>query len=90
MDRIDSTKLVQDMQAVVVDAEELLKATAGQAGERIEKARARAAESLRIARERIAGASSTVDGQVREHPYAAAGIAAGVGLLLGLLIGRRD
>ena len=90
MDRIDSTKLVQDMQAVVVDAEELLKATAGQAGERIEKARARATESLRIARERIAVAGNTVESQVREHPWAAAGIAAGVGLLVGLLIGRRD
>ena len=90
MDRIDSAKLMQDMQAVVVDAEELLKATAGQAGERIEKVRARTAESLRVARERIAAASGGVDGQVREHPWAAAGIAAGVGLLLGLLIGRRD
>jgi len=90
MDRIDSTKLMQDMQAVVVDAEELLRATAGQAGERIEKVRVKAAESLRVARERMAVAGNGVDSQVRANPWAAAGIAAGVGLLVGLLIGRRD
>jgi ElaB/YqjD/DUF883 family membrane-anchored ribosome-binding protein len=90
MDRIDTTKLMRDMRAVVVDAEELLKATASQTGEQIEKARARATQSLRAARERIAVAGGTVDGQVRAHPWAAAGIAAGVGLLVGLLIGRRD
>ncbi len=55
MDRIATDKLVQDMQAVVVDAEDLLKATAGQAGERVEKIRARAAESLRQAREQLEG-----------------------------------
>jgi len=43
MDRIATDKLVKDMQAVVVDAEDLLKATAGQANERVEKLRARAA-----------------------------------------------
>jgi len=90
MDRIASEKLMQDMQTVVVDAEELLKATASQTGERIEKVRARAAESLRVARERMAGVGNGVNGQVHEHPWAAAGIAAGVGLLVGLLIGRRD
>jgi ElaB/YqjD/DUF883 family membrane-anchored ribosome-binding protein len=90
MDRIDSAKLMQDMHTVVVDAEELLKATASQTGERIEKVRARATESLRAARERMAAAGNGVNAQVYEHPWAAAGIAAGVGLLLGLLIGRRD
>ena len=90
MDRIATDKLVQDMQAVVIDAEDLLKATAGQAGERVEKLRARATESLRVAREQLATAGGQVHARVKENPWAAAGIAAGVGLLLGLLIGRRD
>ena len=90
MDRIASEKLMQDMNTVMVDAEELLKATASQTGERIEKVRARATESLRAARERIAAAGNDVQSQVQQHPWAAAGIAAGVGLLVGLLIGRRD
>ena len=89
MDRIATEKLVQDMQAVVVDAEDLLKATAGQAGERVEKIRARAAESLRIAREQLEGVGGKVNAQVHENPWAAAGIAAGIGLVVGLLLGRK-
>jgi ElaB/YqjD/DUF883 family membrane-anchored ribosome-binding protein len=93
-------KLKQDLQTVVTDAEELLKATAAQTGERIEKARVHVEESLRTARARIAEttamvgqnartAAYSVDDQAHKHPWATAGIAAGVGLLLGLLIGRR-
>jgi ElaB/YqjD/DUF883 family membrane-anchored ribosome-binding protein len=78
----------------------LLKATAGQTGERIEKIRAKAEESLRTARNRmqIAGkavqesateAVQTVDDQVRKNPWTAVGIAAGVGLVLGIVLGRR-
>jgi len=92
-------KLKKDLQAVVADAEELLKATAAQTGERIEKTRGRVEASLRDARERLAEAGATaaetagdaarsVDDQVHDNPYAAIGIAAGMGLLLGLLIGR--
>lgn len=98
---MDTTqKLKQDLQIVVTDAEELLKATASQTGERIEKIRERAEDSLRAARQRLAEAGAAagqqarvaadgVDDQLRRHPYAAAGIAAGVGVLVGLLIGRR-
>src|SRR3970282_1106792 len=100
MEHVTSEKLMQDMRVVVADAEDLLKATAGQTGERIEKIRARAEESLRTARNRmqIAGkavqesateAVQTVDEQVHKNPWAAVGIAAGVGLLLGIILGRR-
>jgi ElaB/YqjD/DUF883 family membrane-anchored ribosome-binding protein len=100
MDAALTQRLKQDLHTVVIDAEELLKATASQTGERVEKIRVRAEESLRAARERIAEASAvvgekarvaadSVDGQVHKHPYAAAGMAAGIGLLVGLLIGRR-
>jgi ElaB/YqjD/DUF883 family membrane-anchored ribosome-binding protein len=88
MDRISTDKLMQDMHAVVVDAEDLLKATASQTGERVEKIRARATDSLRVARESMETVGSRVNDQVHENPWAAVGVAAGVGLLLGLLIGR--
>jgi len=88
-DNISSDKLMQDMRAVVIDAEELLKATANQTGERIEKARARAEQSVRVARDQLAGLGQTVNDQVHQHPWTAAGIAAGVGVLIGVLIGRR-
>ena len=89
MDRTATDKLMQDMHTVLVDAEDLLKATASQTGERVEKIRARAEGSLRIAREQLEAAGSQLNGQVHEHPWTAAGIAAGVGLLVGLLIRRR-
>ncbi len=94
-------KLRQDLQTVVFDAEELLKATASQTGEQIARVRARAEESIGAARARLAEAGTAagqnareiangVDDQVHRHPYAVAGIAAGVGLLVGLLIGRNS
>lgn len=100
MEHVTSEKLMQDMRVVVADAEDLLKATAGQTGERVEKIRARAEESLRTARNRlqIAGkavqegateAAHTVDEQVHKNPWSAVGVAAGVGLVLGILLGRR-
>jgi ElaB/YqjD/DUF883 family membrane-anchored ribosome-binding protein len=90
-------KLLEDLQAVVTDAEELLKATAGHAGEKVQEARARAEESLSTARERLGEMRADAIDQARElvssgeeyvrrNPWQAVGIAAGAGLLVGLLI----
>jgi ElaB/YqjD/DUF883 family membrane-anchored ribosome-binding protein len=98
--QVSTDKLMKDLRAVVVDTEDLLKATAGQTGERIEKVRARAEESLRTARTRVQAASQDVqdaaqdamrevDSQVRANPWTAVGVAAAVGLVLGMLIGRK-
>jgi ElaB/YqjD/DUF883 family membrane-anchored ribosome-binding protein len=100
MQQVSTEKLMRDLRAVVVDAEELLKATAAQTGERVDKVRAKAEESLRTARARLQDmgdnaqmqareAAREVEQQVRENPWTAVGIAAGVGLVLGILIGRR-
>jgi len=100
MSEVNTEKFMHDMRAVVIDAEELLKATASQTGERVEKLRARAEESLQAARERLLQAGENfgptareavrhVDNQVHLHPWATAGIAAGIGVLLGVVIGRR-
>ena len=93
-------QLVGDMKAVIADAEELLRATTGATGERISAARARAEETLRAARQKLAGldeavvdqakeAARAADEYVREHPWGAVGIAAVAGLLLGVMISRR-
>jgi len=89
-------KLVQDMKAAVIDAEDLLKATANQGGEQIARIRARAEESLRVAQARIKELTLTAearvraaDRQVHEHPWTAVGVAAGVAALLGFLLGRK-
>jgi ElaB/YqjD/DUF883 family membrane-anchored ribosome-binding protein len=78
MQQVTTDKLIQDLRTVVADAEELLKATAGQTGERIEKVRGRAEQSVREA-----------DGRVRDNAWTAVGIAAGVGLVAGLLLARK-
>lgn len=92
-------KLARDMRAVVADAEELLRATADQAGEKAAALRERAKANLAVARARLEEAEHAVvertkvaakatDEYVHEHPWQAVGIAAGVGVLLGMLISR--
>jgi ElaB/YqjD/DUF883 family membrane-anchored ribosome-binding protein len=93
-------KLAADLKAVIRDTEELLTATAGQAGEKIHAARARAEETLRTAKARLAdlgeagvekakAAAKATDTYVHENPWQSIGIAAGVGFLLGLLVCRK-
>ena len=93
-------KLVSDIKSVISEAEEMLGATADQAGEKIANLRARIQERLRDAKVRLADAEEVLvaktkaaaratDDYVHESPWTAVGIAAGVGLLVGLLIGRR-
>jgi ElaB/YqjD/DUF883 family membrane-anchored ribosome-binding protein len=89
MQTATTTKLMQDLRTVVGDAEELLKATAGQSGERIDEVRARAEESVRAARTRLEAAARDVNEQVHENPWTAIGVAAGVGLVLGIVLARK-
>lgn len=96
---VNKEKLMQDLRVVVGDAEELLRATAGQAGEKVSAARERIQENLAAAKERLAAteralafkakqAGKATDEYVHENPWKSAGIAAGVGLLVGMLISR--
>jgi ElaB/YqjD/DUF883 family membrane-anchored ribosome-binding protein len=87
--QVTTDKLMQDLRAITADAEELLKATAGQTGERIEEIRARAEQSVLAARERLQDAVQDMNGRVQENPWTAVGIAAGIGLLAGILLARK-
>lgn len=100
MERITKEKLMDDLRTVVADAEELLKATANQTGERIAAARTKAEESLKVAKARLVEAQAAVvertkaaakvtDDYVQANPWKAVGIGTAVGLVLGLLIARR-
>jgi ElaB/YqjD/DUF883 family membrane-anchored ribosome-binding protein len=93
-------KLVTDLRTLVSDAEELLKATASQAGEKIGMARQKIEQSLIEGKKALADAETTLrkkskecaeiaDDYVRENPWGAVGIAAAVGLAVGLLIRGR-
>jgi ElaB/YqjD/DUF883 family membrane-anchored ribosome-binding protein len=96
---VSKEKLMQDLRVVVADAEELLRATAGQAGEKVSSARERIQESLVAAKVRLVAAEEAVvektklaakatDEYVHENPWKSVGIAAGVGLVIGMLISR--
>ena len=93
-------KLVADLKVVVADAEELLRATATQAGEKVSAARERIQASLATAKvklteaeqvllEKSKEAAKAADEYVRENPWQAVGVAAMAGLVLGILISRR-
>ncbi len=97
---VTKEKLVADLKIVVADAEELLRATAAQAGEKVSAARERIQASLATAKvklteaerallEKTKEAAKATDEFVHEHPWKAVGIAAGAGLLIGILISRR-
>jgi ElaB/YqjD/DUF883 family membrane-anchored ribosome-binding protein len=55
----------------------------------VQEARARTEEALRSARERLQGTGQQLDAQVRENPWVAVGVAAGIGLLVGVLLARK-
>ena len=93
-------KLVADLKVVVADAEELLRATASQAGEKVSAARERIQASLATAKVKLTDAervlvdktkdaAKATDEYVRDNPWQAVGIAAAAGLVLGVLISRR-
>jgi ElaB/YqjD/DUF883 family membrane-anchored ribosome-binding protein len=100
MREVTTDKLMSDLRTVLEDAEALLTATAGQAGERIQAARERATETVRAARARLSDAQEEVtkraraaakdaDKYVHDNPWQAVGIAAGVAFIIGVLVSRR-
>lgn len=94
---INRERLIGDLKTLMNDADELLRATTSQAGEKITVARQKIEQSLVEGRKAVADAEKTLvkkskeaaeiaDDYVRENPWSAIGIAAGLGVVLGLLI----
>jgi ElaB/YqjD/DUF883 family membrane-anchored ribosome-binding protein len=93
-------KLLADIRLVIADSEEILRATAGQAGDKLTDLRIRAGANLAAAKTKLVDMEAALvdktkavaratDDYVHENPWRSVGIAAGAGLLIGLLIGRR-
>lgn len=93
-------KLMSDLRTFVTDAEELLRQAGTQTGEgaadmrsriqaSLSRARATLADMQQSAAERARAAGHAADDYVREHPWQSAGVAAGLGVLIGMLIARR-
>jgi len=96
----NKNQLSNDFNALLEDAEALLKATANTGGDKLTAVRAKADASFNIAKASLARAQDSVliqtkiavkatDLYVHKNPWQAAGFAAGVGVLVGLLFGRR-
>jgi ElaB/YqjD/DUF883 family membrane-anchored ribosome-binding protein len=93
-------KLMSDVKMVVEDADELMRITANQAGERAADATAHMQNRFKLAKQELArvqeaaiektkALGKTTDGYVHENPWKSIGLAAGVGVVVGLLVGRR-
>ena len=93
-------RLVNDLHLLMDDAEELLRATANQAGEGAASARARIQERLDTVKirmneaetaviERAQQAAKDTEKYVQDHPWQAIGVSACVGAIVGMLIARR-
>ncbi|HVO46749.1 MAG TPA: DUF883 family protein [Steroidobacteraceae bacterium] len=96
MSELNVGKLADDLQALVSDAEELLRATADSAGEKAAEARARAEESLRAVRGRLSSVEQDLRGRARvvgdyveDNPWKAIAVVGGIALVVGLLMGRK-
>jgi ElaB/YqjD/DUF883 family membrane-anchored ribosome-binding protein len=97
---VTKEKLAEDLRIVISDAEELLRATASQAGEKVAATRQKVQESIQRARAELSDveealvdqgrqAARVADEYVRANPWQSVGIAAGIGVIIGLLITRR-
>lgn len=93
-------QLVKDFKVVIADAEALLKASADGGGEKVAELRSKAVESINAMKERLGDvehrmvektkeAAKATDEYVHENPWRSIGVAAGVGLIVGFLLGRR-
>jgi len=100
LNEVTKAQLVAEFKTVIADAETLIKATAHQGGDKIDQLRTQAEASLASAKKKLEDlhedivekgreAVKATDDYVQENPWKAVGIAAGIGLVIGLLVSRR-
>ncbi len=97
--QINSENLISDFKALMADAEDLIKATAGHDDGALGVIRSKALDTLNNAKESLSSVEGTMtekakvvaeraDDFVHRNPWEAVGVAAGLGLLIGLFIRR--
>jgi len=88
-------KFIEDVKVLTKDVQDLLKATASVVGDKAAEARVKVEESLKVAQDKLSVAQDNVkargqealtitDGYVRDNPWNAVAIAAGIGFVLGI------
>lgn len=97
---VQKDKLMSDLRTVISDAEEVLRMTADEAGESAADLRSRVQARMNQAKDELRhlqeaavakakAAGHAADDFVHDNPWKSIGIAAGIGLVVGLLISRR-
>lgn len=92
--------LARSLHQIISEAEAMLDDARKGGTEQFDQVRERFESQVRVAkaelgrlehktRDQLRRAGDATDQAVRDHPYAAVGLAAGVGLLIGMLISRR-
>lgn len=98
--QVSTEHLIGDFKALMADAEALIKATATHDEGSLGAIRSKALDTLTSAKESLSSVEGVLtekakkvaegaDEFVHRNPWEAVGVAAGLGLLIGLLIGRR-
>jgi ElaB/YqjD/DUF883 family membrane-anchored ribosome-binding protein len=92
---MNTQQLTDDLKVIAHDAEDLIKATAGEVSEKAREARSRLMTALESAKktcgqlqEKAITSAKATDQVIRAHPYESIGVSFGVGLLIGVLLGR--
>jgi len=91
-------ELLNDLHALVADAEKMIGDSVSEHTEgavsalrdRFESAQERLSDLYNGARTKVAAGAKYTDETIRANPYQSIAIAAGVGLLVGVLLGRRS
>jgi ElaB/YqjD/DUF883 family membrane-anchored ribosome-binding protein len=96
-DETSPDTFITDLRTLVAEAQKLLDASPdesnGEIGsglrERFEAARDRFTEVYATTKKRVVAGGKYADETIRANPYQSIALAAGVGLLVGILVGRR-
>ena len=97
---VNKDKLLSDLKVVIADAEELLRLTADQAGEGVADVRSRVQTRMNQAKAdliqlqdtavaKVKAAGHATDEFVHANPWKSISMAAGLGVILGLIASRR-
>ena len=89
--------ILDELHSLVADAEKMVGESVSEHSEeaigalrsRYEAAQERLADAYDRTKKKVVAGAKYADETIRENPYQSVAVAAGVGLLVGLLIGRR-
>lgn len=100
MEQVTKERFAADVNAVLLDAEELLRQAGQATGEEARELRSRAQAAISRAKDSVMqleqravaqtkAAAQATDHWVHEHPWTALGVAAGLAFLVGLAVNRK-